>query len=441
MVGMMEYAQDMNLETFDVRGLCPTMESYKPGSPEYVSIKDIFEEECGHLKIDTKLAKAVSGFVIGFANRNEDHVAFFGGNLMGVQRVRFTTEDRNMWMDDIMEGDDYALKDMIAGATNIVASRIVSTDPMNLSCLWLCHKFLVSNLPDRVKHQAMIDCMLALQYKFITSILAYWFKYQANHDVAVATYASLSKKFGLKRHGTWGKLLEYRAEEIIAKRSIHYKTLMDFNDNDDIVYMVNDIQGRVKDILKNIRDVFEEVSHSPNLLISNTSSTGTNLDGETIVRDVFSNEQKMKRYIHTVSMDKDSFFKEALYDIILDTMPRVHERLLRELLDYVSLNTGRGGDPNIAPFLDGVLDHMFGVYAELRGPERRKNNVSGMLARLRGLYTASKSNDVNLATVKDLGEAIVGKGVKTKNSAMVNALRTSLMLYVALRAMTMEHYT
>ena len=103
------------------QGMHPSLESFKPGSPGYVAIKDIFDEECSHLKIDTKLAKVVSGFVIGFANRNEDHVAFFGGNLMGVQRVRFTTEDPNMWMDDIIEGDDYALKDMIIGATDIVA--------------------------------------------------------------------------------------------------------------------------------------------------------------------------------------------------------------------------------------------------------------------------------------------------------------------------------
>lgn len=408
-----------------------------PSEDGYVSILGIFESECGDIKVDRKLADMVGSYVTEFANRNEDHIAFFGGNLMGVQRLRFTTDDRNRWMDDIIGGDDMALKDLISDATDIVATRIVSTDPMNISCMWLCHRFYNSKLPDKVKHRAMLDTMLALQYKFISSILAHWFRYQADHDVAVATYAMLSKKFGLKRHGTWGKLLEYRAEEIISNRSIHLGTIKTFHNNADIVYMVNDIQGRIKDILKNIRDVFEEVSHDPKMLIRNTSKLGTNLDGDTIVKDMFKDDAKMKRFINTVVMDKTSFVKPELVSIIVDIMPTVHERLFTELLDYMSLNSGRRGDKNIAPFLEGVLDHMFDIQSTLRGPERRRNNITGMLARLRGLYTASKSNDSDLATVKDLGERIASSGVSTKNAAMIKSLRTCIMLYVALRAMAM----
>lgn len=408
-----------------------------PSEDGYVSILGIFESECGDIKVDRKLADMVGSYVTEFANRNEDHIAFFGGNLMGVQRLRFTTDDRNRWMDDIIGGDDMALKDLISDATDIVATRIVSTDPMNISCMWLCHRFYNSKLPDKVKHRAMLDTMLALQYKFISSILAHWFRYQADHDVAVATYAMLSKKFGLKRHGTWGKLLEYRAEEIVSSRSIHLGTIKTFHNNADIVYMVNDIQGRIKDILKNIRDVFEEVSHDPKMLIRNTSKLGTNLDGDTIVKDMFKDDAKMKRFINTVVMDKTSFVKPELVSIIVDIMPTVHERLFTELLDYMSLNSGRRGDKNIAPFLEGVLDHMFDIQSTLRGPERRRNNITGMLARLRGLYTASKSNDSDLATVKDLGERIASSGVSTKNAAMIKSLRTCIMLYVALRAMAM----
>ena len=408
-----------------------------PSEDGYVSILGIFESECGDIKVDRKLADMVGSYVTEFANRNEDHIAFFGGNLMGVQRLRFTTDDRNRWMDDIIGGDDMALKDLISDATDIVATRIVSTDPMNISCMWLCHRFYNSKLPDKVKHRAMLDTMLALQYKFISSILAHWFRYQADHDVAVATYAMLSKKFGLKRHGTWGKLLEYRAEEIVSSRSIHLGTIKTFHNNADIVYMVNDIQGRIKDILKNIRDVFEEVSHDPKMLIRNTSKLGTNLDGDTIVKDMFKDDAKMKRFINTVVMDKTSFVKPELVSIIVDIMPTVHERLFTELLDYMSLNSGRRGDKNIEPFLEGVLDHMFDIQSTLRGPERRRNNITGMLARLRGLYTASKSNDSDLATVKDLGERIASSGVSTKNAAMIKSLRTCIMLYVALRAMAM----
>mgnify|MGYP000662071918 CR=1 FL=1 len=54
------------------------------------TIKGVFERVCEHVKFDVALAQRVIEFQIAFVNKNEEHMAFFGGNLTGVHVVRFT---------------------------------------------------------------------------------------------------------------------------------------------------------------------------------------------------------------------------------------------------------------------------------------------------------------------------------------------------------------
>ena len=59
-------------------------------------IRTFFNEEIGsQLKIDRAWVMKLAKFRLGFTLRNEDHINFFGGNLFGVDVVRFTQSDRD----------------------------------------------------------------------------------------------------------------------------------------------------------------------------------------------------------------------------------------------------------------------------------------------------------------------------------------------------------
>lgn len=62
-------------------------------APTFGTIKGAFERVCGYVKPTPELAKRVINFQIGFVNKKEDHIAFFGGVLTGVHVVRFTPQD------------------------------------------------------------------------------------------------------------------------------------------------------------------------------------------------------------------------------------------------------------------------------------------------------------------------------------------------------------
>ncbi len=405
------------------------------------TINEVFHEACPDLVADRKLAKAVEAYAYQFANKNQDHIAFFGGTLLGVQVVRFRPEDRTRWFDEVVVCDDLALEDEMMKNPYMVETRHVSTDVMNLSCFWLCHMFHQSkSLSQREKEEAMLNTMMVLQYKYITSLMAHYFPYQADEQIAQATYSGLSKKFGLKQHGSWRALLIQRSKDILMQGGLHYKTYTEFRDDDAIVKMVNDTQGRVRDIVKNLRDEFTKVQKDPKGLIRAMSSTSVNVDGEIQVKALKRHYAAYRRYISDVITDRRSFIRDELVHIVSTVMPAAPRTLFEEALTYMSLNSGARGDKDVATLLDDTLTHAFDYISSNRDIVGNVNDVAGMLTKFRGLYTSSRTQDPTILRMRETAERIVKRSVKAKNPAVIAAIRTSMLMYILVRTITMHHY-
>lgn len=411
------------------------------------TVKALFDAACEHISIDRALVRKLQVYRQNFANKNEDHVAFFGGHLMGVQDVRFTRTDRLEWFTSILDIDDVTLQEDLLSLHTLVPDpasvRFVSTDVMNLSCLWLTHAIHTSpKLSATEKQLGMMDALLVLQYKFITSILAYWFPHRADEAVATATYARLPKKYKLKELGSWGALLNYRAEQTIDSSSPHIKNkcVQKFDNDLDIIYMVNDIQGRIKGYLKNIRDVFEIVRHDPTALIRSSSNTSVNMDGEVVVKNRKNVYSTYRRYLEEVMADRNSFIVRELAEIVAGVMPKLPYKNMQECLEYITKHSSKlKGDPDVVKLADLTLEHLFDYIASNRNTDAVRD-IPTLLTRLSNLYKASRANNDLLLKMRDVGEKVVRKAVKTKNANLVASIRTGIILYIVARTITMNHY-
>jgi hypothetical protein len=405
------------------------------------NINQVFIDGCPDLVIDATFVKKLGQYTQAFANKNDDHIAFFGGTLLGVHPIRFRTEDRNRWFDDILETDDLVLEDNLHRLPAIVSTRHVSGDVMNMSCLWTVHAIYTSPfLSTGEKEAGMSDALMVLQYKIITSIMAHFFPYPADERVAVATYAALSKKFGLKVYGSWRALLLSRVRDILTKSSIHYKTYTEFNNDLAVVYMVNDIHNRIKDIIKNVRDVFAMVAKDPKGLIGRTSSTVA-IDGEMNVKTLKRNYVVYRRYIHEVVSDRPSFVRDELVQIVSSAMQTMPRPLLEETLQYMSLNYGPTGDKDIALLLDATLTHAVDYILNNSALIGNTNDIGGLVSKFRALYMASRGNDPTLIMMRDTAEAITKRSVRSKNASVIAAVRTGVILYILLRTFTIRYYS
>lgn len=415
---------------------------------KFNSIKDVFDYHIGDLIIDQKLAHRIIGYSNRFVTKNQDHIKFFGSNLLGVHPVRYTDDDRNKWFDEIIFADEMGIQQDIdslektgqkdnKGRSAIVSSRNVSTDAANLSFFYIIYRLENSNLPDTLKHLAKHHTFMIMQYKCLTSILAHWFRYNAKEHVAVSTYAALSKKFGLKVYGSWGKWLEARADDFFSNESIHTTTYKKFNDDFKIVYMVNDTQGRIKDTLKNIREVMERFLVDDSLNIKSDAAL-IEFDGELEFKDKSRYFATVKRYIVSVIGSKADFIKPELINVVVGGMTNLTEDLLKDALLYISANYSPS-NKEIVLLVDTVFTHAFDAISNQRGLTHG-SSIAEIMAKLKSYYTASRSSDPLVLTLRDVGLEVVQKSTNAKNPAVQASIRTGILLYLILRAFTMHHY-
>lgn len=404
------------------------------------NIKSIFDRECAHIKPDKRMMDIVHRYNSSFMNRNEDHVHFFGSNLTGVYPVRFKTTDLYEWYDDVIKVNDAIIKQQITALPSIDPAWVRGTDTMNLSCLWLTHKFYNNKaLSEKQRHQGMIDCLMTLHFKFITSLMAHYFKYPVDESVALATYAAMSKKFAIKQHGSWYKVLLDRCEDIISPTSIHRRCIERFDidaGDGSVQYMITDIQGRLRSMIKKIWAVMEQVRSQDARIMS---SGGTlEIDGQMVVRDMVRNYTPYKRYLHEIASDRTRFVKPELIDVVASAMHTMPPKLFGDTLDYCVDNYTK--DKHIAELYDETLLHAFDYLHHDHSAFARSNDIGTLITKLRAIYMSSRSTDPVLMKMRKHGEEIVKRATKNRNPSTIAAIRTGLFLYCVTRVFAMKHY-
>lgn len=405
------------------------------------TIKEVFDDECKHLRIDFVLARKLSQYSLNFVQKNSDHINFFGGNLLGVDVVRFTEADRNRWFDEILMTNDGPLEERLRATTEVQPEyRIVASDTMNLSCIWLTHAILNSpHLSDKQKHDAAMDCLLIFHYKLITSILFFFIKYPVHKEVAEATYAQLNFKFSLKVYGTWLGLLKARCEDILSEGSIHKRTINKMDDDYGVIIAINDIQGRIKDVIKNIYGVFVRVNEQ-GIRVTTTSQVVAH-DGVEILKDKTKNLQAYVRYINTVITDKNSFIRDELVTVIVKLVHTVPPRLFHETLEWMSNNYRQAKASEIEDILNETMIHSFEFLSNNKAIIKNANDLPGLLVKIKGIIMSSRTTDAHIFSMREKAETIVRNATGITNPSTISSVRTAILLYVILRTFTMRHYS
>lgn len=404
------------------------------------SVLGVFNDECKNLEINSAFAKRLSTYQTMFVHKNPDHVAFFGGVLIGVNTVRFTNEDHDKWFNDILEVDDSPLEDRLLALPTVNADWNVSSDTLNLSVVWLVHAIYTSkHLSQEQKHNAMVDALLVLQYKFITGRLFRHFRFPADKDTAQAAYAQLSNKFAIKRYGSWSALLIARSEEIISPTGIHRRAIEKMDDDEGVRYMLNDIQGRIRDMLKKIYDVFINVHKAGKKIIS-VSSTIEH-DGVEILRDKTKSLSSYTRYLHSIVSDRNSFIRAELLDVVLKMMKHAPPKLVEQTLVWMSNNYRQRGAGKVEEILNEVMIHSFDYLSDDKSAMRNSADLPTLLARLKGVYMSSRTTDPAVKKLREDTEAVAKMATSNKNAPIISAVRTTVLLYIVLRTFTMKHYS
>ncbi len=401
------------------------------------NIKSIFDNHGKHIKFDRKLIKEIMDYGNGIVNASEDNIHFFGGHAIGVYPVKFKSSDRHEFLIDILSLEESDIRSEVKDLPTVNEDWVRGTDVMNLSCLWLAHRFKTSTLSVKDRYEGMYQSILVLNFKLITSLMSHFFPHPVNPELSQMIYDQLSLKYSLKKEGSWMGLLIERTEDIINEKGIHADTLSKFNDDGDIQYMITDIQGRLRSIIKNLWEVLAEVREKD--MKRHKQSYFSELEGEMVIRDMTNKYASYRDYIELVAGSPISeFIKPELITVVHSMIPTMPKPLLGETL-IVFHDQHIKKNKVTKEWLDLIITHCFEQVIADPKISRKLNNIPELLVYMKSLYMASKSKG-DVEKMRVIGEKFIKRFVKQNNPSAIASVRTGVMLYIIIRMFSKDHY-
>lgn len=411
-----------------------------------MEIKTLFDDRFAKVVFDQKFSKQVDVFTRTFINKGEN-AAFFGSGLLAVHRVRWTSTETNGFFDDILEIDPDDLKADIDQLDNIDPSHIVTTDAFNLAIAYCVHRVMTSSkLSTPQRKDCAVNLLRLLHFKFVCGIITRYFPHGSDMQIALRTFEAMNNRYDLKIYRTWGALISARSTGIVDNTSIHARTIQTFVDDDQVKYMLSDIQTRIRVVIKTLTALYYTVREQDGRIISTSSMV--EVDGSLEVRDIKRMYPKYRRYIFETLTDPVSFIRLELVSILTKAVP-VQEKAFLQTLQYISMNAI---DPlkqaavnaafmkehkRVITFVERVLEYAFDyIHAKGLNPK----DLTGLMASIKAVLNASRNKEPEVMFLRTEGDRIVRLATGKKEPTPVSSERTVLILYLILRTLTMSHY-
>lgn len=398
------------------------------------SLNDVFEEVLGDVVIDQKLVDAVFRYQTDFLNKDAEHLAFFGSNLIGVHAIRFRTSDAVKFFRDVLKMDYVTMERALKTVTTIVQEYKVTSDAMNLTLMYLIHRIgTAGKLSEKARKRGMYDTALIFFYRCIAIRQSEYFHFPADPKIAQAAYAALSNKFLIKKLGTWKAVMEYRATELLDPKGLHYTKLISFTDDMAVTYAISDSENRVRNLYKAYCAVFHK-AHSEGDRIDSASATQLDLEGVEKLRERIHATEQGINYLRMTVHDRHSFVKMELIDVILKINTNTSQRMLTATLTWLSVHINdQKWHGKIDDYLRLIVIHSFHLLEEMDMKGLR--DYPALLIALKNLYLSTRSQDRELLEIRKLGDSLLKAANGSMNNSLMMSTRTATILYITLFAM------
>lgn len=405
------------------------------------TLSDVFSRHFAHVEFDQKLATEVYKYHIYLSSMNPEHIQFFGGNLLGVNVLRYTPKDIRRFYDTILDVDYSSLEEDVRKINTIYHENSISGDILNLTLFYMIHRFLTTpKMPDPKRMRAAYDVALVFCYRCTFALTNNYFKYPVDPKVAQAAYANLSNKHLIKKLKTWKNLCDYRATRIVEKVSddgkpgLNYERLYLFNDDLSITSIIQDSQGRFKKIFSIYYNEFDKV-HKDGSSISVTSATIEDVDGDIVVREKTKGVEVLINHTRDLINDGAGFIDPDLITVVADMNANSSYKMIKGALDWmVQVYHDPKHTKAIDKFMvDVIVQSMY--YIEHNIPIHRRKDLPFILVTLKNLYLSTRSIDPQLLSIRDQGEKLLKQYNKKASGPLISATRSAIILYITLRAL------
>lgn len=387
---------------------------------------------------DKALAQRLIDYTYAFVNKNPDHVSFFGSALVGVYTLRWLPSDTDGFFDFVLNGavDELELRNKLRAVKGIEVGGVRGNDELNHAILYCVHRLFTADLPEQLKYDSQLAGLNLIQYKFLSSLMFRYYQHKATMALAMATYNALSRKFDLRVAGSWGKLLEQRSQDTLAKNGIHRKTIATYEPLDKVLYWITDTQGRLRSVVKNISTIFYGLHGKGETGYGSESAMGQGEDG-TYLKDKVSAVKQYQNYLVEIINDEKGFVRRDLLKVINGKMPTARDWLVEAALKELSKSYGSKAHPEYEKLTTETLLHAFDIMVKKR---IKTNDYPQLIDTLKKSYMASRESSPAVLEMRRIGDDLIRGILPPGKSAVVAPERGAMLLYIVLRTLTRDHF-
>lgn len=401
-----------------------------------ISIKGVMDELFKDVKFDKKFMEKLYRYQVSFLNSPE-HLRFFGSNLIGVHVVRFKLSDQDRFFNDVMGAERIEVELKVKTINTISHEFKTSSDAMNITLMYVMHRCLTSSsLSEKDRYRAAYDTALIFFYRSLIIRQSEYFHHPADPKISRAAYAKLSNKFLIKQLGSWGKVMEYRANDLLRSGegkeeiSIHYKTLLTFTNDIAIAYAISDSVNRVKELYKSYMIVFYN-THKEGDSIGVSSSTVIDTEGVEKLKDKIKKVDNAVVLLQRVIHDRSSFIRPELVAAIADINTNTSQRMINATLSWMCEHSMTPtAHKEIDEFIRLTIVHSYHLLTEANLND--STDLGTIIVTLKNLYLSTRSTDRELIKIRNIGDSIVKKANGSVNNSLALATRTAVILYISL---------
>lgn len=450
-------------------------------------IRDKFDSNL-NIKITPNLANAIIKFVKVYENRDK-HPEAFNSPYLGLYPCYFLTKDRddffNLFNTDnqetqkLLHGFTYeqnkTLTDLlfkarklslseaqhsmsIAGLTNneiktqmknipaINANFKTASDPFNVFAVYLVYKLMNSTIPDKLKKDAAHSVLLLLEYKFFTSLVNHRFKYRPDEGTMIATYESVSGKFDIKQYGTWRNVLSVRADSFLSADSIHYATLISGGPDLKLLYVITDIQTRIRNQINIFTEEFMKIKETKDK-IGEYSLTVKDDEGNQNIADLSSTYDTMIFNVYRDVMSIPHFLDDTIIRLIVKFFSSLNNTNFRNTLigfSEYAVKQARSGQQLLVKTIDGVETDIGAqaiismiiqkTYRYLTNTNVNIRDISSVIKSTKDVYGSSRVSDEGIVRVRNDMVYLINQIQNSTRESTVTSLRIAFVLYIVILA-------
>jgi hypothetical protein len=399
-------------------------------------IKEYIGNHLQHLKYDKDLYLKILRFRVTWAQKDDDYIDFLGGNLTGVQPIRFSDRDEDNFYIDVLGIDKdnlvYDVKQYTKEkeAEEHVKLGVVGTNPMYQTIVYMMHRFINSSAIGKHKEDVLNELYYIFAYKVISSLISHYFSYNIDEATAKAVYERLSNRFMIKKLSSWQEVFEYRAKDINSPKGLHYISLTKLN-TDEAISIIQDMQGRIRGMLKNIYAVMLETIEANEKIVS-TTLIEQNEDGES-TREIDNRPDRHINYIRSVINQPNDFIVDDYVYLMQVIIPNLDIEKFVETLKYISENLEiKPGSKD--DFIEVVMNNTISYLRTKNITGEYNKKVLDILKYMKGYWSSSSIKDKDIKYTKKYLTDIAYKATNKKTKWLLATISISVMLYIFLRA-------